>query len=149
NTCFKIRLPLTLAIIDGMLVKVGDNIYIVPILSIVESVQPKKENIKQFKGKKEIIDLRGEYFSLIKLYNIFKIDNAIKDPTNATILIVETYRGKAAIMVDEVLDTQQIVIKKIGIKDKEVDKFSGATILGNGEVALILDLKNIHDSIYE
>lgn len=148
-TCFKIRLPLTLAIIDGMLVRVGENIYIIPILSIVESVQPKEEQIKQVKGKKDIIDIRGEYFALIKLYKIFKIDKSEIDPTKATILIVETYRGKAAIMVDEVLDIQQIVIKKLGIKNKEADKFSGATILGNGEVALILDLKNIHDSLYE
>lgn len=147
-TSFKIRLPLTLAIIDGMLVRVGSCIYIIPILTIIESMQPKGESIKQIKGKKDLIDIRGQYFLLIRLYEIFEIDEAIKDPTKATILIVETYKGKAAIMVDEVLDTQQIVIKKLGIKNKEAERFSGATILGNGEVALILDLKNVYDSLF-
>jgi two-component system chemotaxis sensor kinase CheA len=147
-TSFKMRLPLTLAIIDGMLIRVGEYIYVVPILTIMESLQPRANNIKQIKGKKDILDIRGEYFPLIRLHEVFEIENAIVNPTEATMLLVDTYKGKAAIMVDEVLDTQQIVIKKLGIKNKGMEKFNGGTILGNGEVALILDIRNIYDDIF-
>ena len=143
---FKIRLPLTLAIIDGMLVKVGDHIYAIPILSIVESLQPKQSSIKNIKGKSDILEIRGEYYPLIRLESLFGISNAIKDPTKATVIVVETYKGKMALMVDDVIDNQQIVIKKINLSHKELGKFSGATILGTGEVALILDIKGIYDT---
>jgi two-component system chemotaxis sensor kinase CheA len=144
---FKIRLPLTLAIIDGMLVKVGEQIYAIPILSIVESLQPKEKAIKNVKGKSDILEIRGEYYPLVRLGEQFKVSGAIKDPTKATVIVVDTYKGKMALMVDEVIDNQQIVIKKINLNYKELGKFSGATILGNGEVALILDIKGIYDGI--
>lgn len=144
---FKIRLPLTLAIIDGMLVKVGEQIYAIPILSIVESLQPKEKAIKNVKGKSDILEIRGEYYPLVRLGEQFKLKGAIKDPTKATVIVVDTYKGQMALMVDEVVDNQQIVIKKINLNYKELGKFSGATILGNGEVALILDIKGIYDGI--
>lgn len=144
---FKIRLPLTLAIIDGMLVKVGEQIYAIPILSIVESLQPKEKAIKNVKGKSDILEIRGEYYPLVRLGEQFKVNGAIKDPTKATVIVVDTYKGQMALMVDEVIDNQQIVIKKINLNYKELGKFSGATILGNGEVALILDIKGIYDGI--
>lgn len=146
GSLFKIRLPLTLAIIDGMLVKVGDHIYAIPILSIVESLQPEESTIKNVKGKSDILEIRGEFYPLVRLEEIFKIPNAITDPTKATVIVVETYKGKLALMVDDVIDNQQIVIKKINLSNKELGKFSGATILGTGEVALILDIKGIYDT---
>ncbi len=146
GSLFKIRLPLTLAIIDGMLVKVGDHIYAIPILSIVESLQPEESTIKNVKGKSDILEIRGEFYPLVRLEEIFKIPNAITDPTKATVIVVETYKGKLELMVDDVIDNQQIVIKKINLSNKELGKFSGATILGTGEVALILDIKGIYDT---
>lgn len=147
GSLFKIRLPLTLAIIDGMLVKVGNHIYAIPILSIVESLQPDKNKIKNVKGKSDLLEIRGEYYPLVRLESIFGVKNAITDPTKATVIVVETYKGKIALMVDDVIDNQQIVIKKINLTHKELGKFSGATILGTGEVALILDIKGIYDTI--
>ncbi len=148
-TIFKIRLPLTLAIIDGMLVKIGENIYVIPILSILESMQPKKENIKKVQAKEDVLEIRGEYFPIVKLYKMFDIKNAIEDPIKATIFLVETYKGKLALMVDEVIDHQQIVIKKLDVTGKGTNRFSGATILGTGEVALILDIKSIYDYAFK
>lgn len=148
-TRFKIRLPLTLAIIDGMFVRVGENVYALPVLSISESLQPKGNEIKSIKGQKEVIDIRGEYFPVVKLSKIFGLKGAEEDIKKSTIIVIETYKGKMALMVDEVIDTQQIVIKKLNLSNEEMKKFSGATILGNGDVALILDVKNIYDSIFK
>ena len=105
-----------------------------------------KSSIKNIKGKSDILEIRGEYYPLIRLESLFGISNAIKDPTKATVIVVETYKGKMALMVDDVIDNQQIVIKKINLSHKELGKFSGATILGTGEVALILDIKGIYDT---
>ncbi|OQY10392.1 MAG: hypothetical protein B6I28_01105 [Fusobacteriia bacterium 4572_132] len=141
---FKIILPLTLAIEEGMLLTIGENIYVIPILNILESIQLSKKNLKKIKGKIDIFELRGEYIPLLRLYKIFKIKGAIEEETKATILIVKINKKKIGIMIDEVIAQQQIVIKRIKIKEDKTNSFSGATILGTGEVALILDVKSIY-----
>lgn len=138
-----IRLPLTLAILDGQLVRVGDNTYIFPLVSIVESLQYRKDQISQVAGGCDVFKLRDDYVPIIELYKTFSVqpDNEYLD--QALMVVVESDGEKVGVVVDELLAQQQVVIKSLEQNYKRVDGISGATILGDGTVALILDIGGI------
>lgn len=143
GTTFRIKLPLTLAIIEGMLVRVGQNVYVIPLLSIVESIQPMKEHINTVEGKGETIHVRGEYISFLRLYELFGIDPEFENPWESLVVVVESNGVNLGIMVDELIGQQQIVIKSIEANLTKNRAISGASILGNGQVSLILDIHGL------
>ncbi len=143
GTTFIVKLPLTLAIIEGMLIRVGKNVYIIPLLSIVESLQPKRDEIKTVKGKGEVIFVRGEYISMVRLYEYFEVDADYKNPWEALVIIVETSGEKLALLIDDLIGQQQIVIKSLDNYITRSRAVSGAAILGDGNVALILDVHGL------
>lgn len=137
---FIIQLPLTLSIIEGMTLRIGKEIYIIPLISIVESVRPKKSDVKTIAGKGEVLDVRGTYIPIVRLYRQFKVLPDLTDPCQAVLVIVEAEGRRIAMMVDELVGQQQVVIKSLQDNYKKVEGFSGATILGDGQVAFILDV---------
>ncbi|HOA07869.1 MAG TPA: chemotaxis protein CheA [Spirochaetota bacterium] len=143
GTTVRIKLPLTLAIIDGMLFRVGNSTYIVPLLSIVESIQPKKDDVKTIKGKGEVVLVRGEYVSLIRLYDFFSTSADHTNPWESLLIIVETNGERLALMIDDLIGQQQIVIKSLDSYITQSSAISGATILGDGSVALIIDIHGL------
>jgi two-component system chemotaxis sensor kinase CheA len=143
GTIFMLKLPLTLAIIEGMTVRVGKETYIVPLLSILESTQPKAGAIKTVVGKGELINVRGTYLPMIRLYEVFALQPEHTEPTKAILLILETEGERVAVMVDEILGQQQVVIKSMEQNFRKVDGVAGATILGDGTVGFILDVRGL------
>ncbi|HUM40576.1 MAG TPA: chemotaxis protein CheA, partial [Nitrospira sp.] len=143
GTTFTLKLPLTLAIIEGMTVRVGKDTYIVPLLSILESIQPKREMIKTLLGKGELVNVRGTYLPLMRLYDVFRLEPELSDPTKAILLILETEGERVAVMVDEILGQQQVVIKSMEQNFRKIEGVAGATILGDGTVGFILDVRGI------
>ena len=137
---FTIRLPLTLAIIEGIVVRVGQERYIIPTVSVQESIRPLPENYNTVHGKGETLMVRGELVPLIRLYEVFKEKPTNTDPCAAIVVVVE-YEGQCrALMVDELLGKQEVVIKSLGGYLKNIKGVAGGTILGDGKVGLILDL---------
>ncbi len=147
GTTIRIKLPLTLAIIDGMLVSIGKNIYIIPLLSIVESMQPKKEDIKTVEGKGEMISFRGEFVSLVRIYDLFGIEGRHKNPWEGLVIVVESGNTRIGLLVDDLLGQQQIVIKSLDNYITRSRSISGAAILGDGKVALIVDIHGLVEDI--
>ncbi|MFH0925357.1 MAG: chemotaxis protein CheA [bacterium] len=146
GTTFIIKLPLTLAIIEGMNVKVGSEILTLPLLSIVESIRPKHEDVKTVEGKGEVIEVRGEYLPLVRLHRLFKIDTDKVTPWDALVVIIETDDGKKfGLLVDDVLGQQQAVIKSLESNLKKVEGTAGATILGDGTISLIIDVHGLEN----
>ncbi len=135
-----IRLPLTLAILDGLSVSVGGQTFIAPLGSIVESLQVNIDDLKSVSGEGHLLRVRGEYLPLISLHEVFNIKNAVTDFTKGIVVIIETERKKIALMVDELLGQHQVVIKSLESNFRKVSGISGATIMGDGKVALILDV---------
>ena len=140
GTTISISLPLTLAILDGMLIQTGDEVYILPLGFVLESLQPAPEDVKEISGKGRVIKVRGEYLPLIPLYQIFDIAPRFTDPTQGILVIVETEGKKACLFVDELVGQQQVVVKNLESNYRKVTGISGATILGDGGVSLILDV---------
>lgn len=145
GTTFTLKLPLTLAIIDGMTVRVGKETYIVPLLSILESIQPKAESVKTVVGKGELVNVRGTYLPMIRLYEAFSLTPEHTAPGEAILLILEAEGERVAIMVDEILGQQQVVIKSMEQNFHKVEGIAGATILGDGRVGFILDVRGLLD----
>lgn len=143
GTTFILKLPLTLAIIDGMTVRVGKETYIVPLLSILESIQPKANLIRTVVGKGELINVRSRYIPIVRLYEVFGSEPQYTDPKEAIFLILETEGERAAVMVDEILGQQQVVIKSMEQNFRKVEGVAGATILGDGRVGLIVDVRGV------
>ena len=143
GTTFALKLPLTLAIIDGMTVRVNKELYIVPLLSIMESIQPKREAVTTIVGKGELVNVRGSYLPMIRLYEILGLQPQHIDPVKGILLILETEGERVAVMVDEILGQQQIVIKSIEQNFRKVDGITGAAILGDGTVGFILDVRGL------
>ncbi|VXC01783.1 chemotaxis protein CheA [Massilia sp. 9I] len=140
GTTISISLPLTLAILDGMSIRSGDEIYILPLSFVVESLQPTPEDIRDIAGRGRVLKVRGEYLPLIPLYQMFEITPRITDPSEGIVVILETEGKKAALFVDELVGQQQVVVKNLEANYRKVAGISGATILGDGGVALILDV---------
>ena len=135
-----IRLPLTLAILDGMSVSVGGQTFILPLGSIIESLQITDQELKTVSGDGRLLHVRGEYLPLIALHEVFAISNAITEPKQGIAVIVEAEGKKTALLVDELLGQHQVVIKSLESNFRKVPGMSGATIMGDGTVALILDV---------
>ena len=140
GTTIVISLPLTLAILDGMSIKLGEEIYILPLGFVVESMQPAKEDVKDVNGKGRVIKVRDEYLPLVPLYQRFDIAPKFIDPSDGIVVIVEVDGKKAALFVDDLVGQQQVVVKNIESNYKKIPGISGATILGDGGVAFILDV---------
>lgn len=140
GTTISISLPLTLAILDGMSIKIGEEIYILPLGYVVESLQPEAIDVKEISGQGQVIKVRGEYLPLMPLYQIFGITPQFTDPTEGIIVILESEGRKAALFVDELVGQQQVVVKNLESNYRKVAGISGATILGDGGVSLIIDV---------
>jgi len=140
---FTIRLPLTLAILDGQTVAVGDEDYIIPLISIVESIQLKPDMLNVVVGKGETFKLRDEHFPIIRLHNIFGGEPRTTDLTEGLLVVVESDGRKMGLFVDELKGQQQVVIKSLEVNYKRIEGISGATILGDGSVALIIDIPGL------
>lgn len=140
GTTIAISLPLTLAILDGMSVKVGEEIYILPLGYVIESLQPAAVDVKEVAGQGKVVKVREEYLPLIPLYQIFAIDPRFEDPSQGIIVILESDGKKAALLVDSLVGQQQVVVKNLESNFRKVAGISGATILGDGGVSLILDV---------
>ncbi len=142
GSVFTIRLPLTLAILDGMCVSVKDQTFVVPLTNIIESMQPEKDQLKTLSND-NLLWVRDEYWPIVPLYKLMGIEGAQQDPTNAIVVLVETSRKRFAILVDELSGQQQVVIKSLEQHYKRVSGVAGATIMGDGSVAMILDVESI------
>lgn len=140
GTTITISLPLTLAILDGMSVRVGEEIYILPLGYVMESLQPTRDDIKEINGKGRVLKIRQEYLPMISLFEYFNIEPINTDPVKGIVVIVETDGKRAAIVVDDLVGQQQVVVKNIESNYKKIPGVSGATILGDGGVSLILDV---------
>lgn len=144
GTTMRIRLPLTLAILDGQTVRVGEENYIIPINSIIESIQAKSDMVNRVGGQGETFRLRDEYIPIIKLHDVFGIEDERGDELgDGLLVIVESDDEHVGLFVDDLLGQQQVVIKSLESNYKKIEGFSGATILGDGSVALILDMPGI------
>ena len=141
-----LSLPLTLAVMDGMVVSVGSQRFVLPTINIVESFQPSVQSIGKLADGVNVIRARGEYVRIIPLYDLFRIDDAIFNPEEALVILLESDDGdRISVMVDDVLGQQQVVIKSLETNFNSVSGISAATILGNGDVALILDVPGLTD----
>jgi len=141
---FKIILPLTLAILDGLNVMVGDRKFILPLSTIVESLQPKSHMIKKIgKNDKEILMLRNEFIPIIKLYDFFDINTKYTNFEDGMLIIVKTSNTKVALFIDDFLNQEQIVVKSLEKNYKKIKGIGAATIRGDGSIGLILDVMNI------
>jgi len=144
GTVFTIRLPLTLAILDGQIINVGSNTYIMPLVSIIESFQMRPEMLNMVAGRGETVKLRDEYIPIIRLHEIFGVEDAkTVDLCSGLLVVVEGEGRRCGLFVDDLVGQQQVVIKSLKENYQQVDGISGATILGDGSVALILDVPGI------
>ncbi len=135
-----IRLPLTLAILDGLSIAVGDQLYIIPLSFIVESLQPKVEDIKEISGQGQVIHVRGEYLPVIALHQVFNIKPKVTSPAEGILVLLEAEGKKVALFVDDLVGQHQVVIKSLETNYRKVTGVSGATIMGDGRVAMIMDV---------
>jgi two-component system chemotaxis sensor kinase CheA len=143
GTTISIALPLTLAILDGMSVALGRNLYVVPLNLIVETLQPVAEDIKTVTGEGHMVHVRGEYLPIISLHKMFNQPTEITDPTKGVLVLIEAEGKKSALFVDRLVGQQQVVVKSLETNYKKIPGVSGATIMGDGSVALIIDVPAI------
>jgi two-component system chemotaxis sensor kinase CheA len=148
-----ISLPLTLAILDGMSVKVGDETYILPLGHVLELLQPAATDLRTIAGEGRVVRVREEYLPLIPLHQVFAIEPTFTDPSQGIIVIIEADSRKAALLVDGLGGQQQVVVKNLESNFRKVAGISGATILGDGKVALIIDagamVRNVPQLMHE
>jgi two-component system chemotaxis sensor kinase CheA len=140
GTTVTIRLPLTLAILDGMSVAVGDEIFIIPLNYIIESLQPAEQDVKTVASEGRVVNVRGDYLPLMAMHSLFNIKPKTRDPSKGILVIIESDGNKAALLVDELVGQHQVVIKSLETNFRKVRGISAATIMGDGKVALILDM---------
>lgn len=145
GSTFRVYLPLTLAILDGQLVKVGDQVYVIPLITIVESLQAKAELINTVSGDLVLYRLREDNVPVLPVYQLFNLPADNKDVEGCLLVVVEADGQKVGLMVDDLLAQQQVVIKSLEDNYQQVDGISGATILGDGSVAMIIDIPGIID----
>ncbi|MDY0013700.1 MAG: chemotaxis protein CheW [Rhodocyclaceae bacterium] len=143
GTSMTVRLPLTLAILDGMSIAVGDETYVIPINYIIESLQPEPGQIRTLAGSERVIQVRGEYLPVVPVYQLFGCEHAVADVTRSIMIVVEADGLRAALMVDALLGQHQVVIKSLEANFRRVAGISGATIMGDGKVALIIDVAGL------
>jgi two-component system chemotaxis sensor kinase CheA len=138
-----VRLPLTLAIMDGMSVGVGEEVYILPLNSVVESFQVKADTIKTVAGSGRVVEVRDEFMPVIELEKVFEVPRFDFEHVSTIMVVVEAEGGRVALLVDELLGQQQVVVKNLEANYRKVNDVSGATIMGDGRVALILDIGSL------
>ncbi len=143
GACFTIKLPLTLAIMDGQSLRVGGQVYILPLVAIVESIRPVASAVRRVFDQGETVTVRGQVLPVIRLHEVFDVEPRTTRLTEALVVIVEHERRLAALMVDELLGQQQVVIKSLENNFQKIEGVAGATILGDGRVALILDVPGL------
>jgi two-component system chemotaxis sensor kinase CheA len=139
----RIRLPLTLAILDGQLARVGSEVYVVPIVSIVETIQVRQELVSSIASRGQVFRLRDDYLPIIRLYELFGVEPQHTDLLDGLLMIVEADGNRVGLFVDELMSQQQVVIKSLESNFRPVVGLQGATMLGDGRVALILDIPGI------
>lgn len=140
---FRVKLPLTMAIMDGLTVALGDVLLIIPLLSVVESIRPAAEHLKTVAGKGEVIMIRRQPVPLIRLHQQFNLPARCTNPAEALVVLVECQQKLLALLVDDLLGQQQVVMKNMETNYGRVEGIAGATILGDGRVAFILDVGGV------
>jgi two-component system chemotaxis sensor kinase CheA len=140
GTTITIRLPLTLAILDGLSIAVGEQIYILPLSFISESLQPGPGDVKEISGQGQVVHVRGEYLPLLALHSVFNVQPRFTSATEGILVLLEAEGKKVALLVDELIGQHQVVIKSLETNYRKVAGVSGATIMGDGRVALIIDV---------
>jgi two-component system chemotaxis sensor kinase CheA len=140
---FRIRLPLTMAIMEGLSLSVGEEIYILPLTSIVESIRARREDIHQLKGSQEIVILRAETLPVLRLSRLFAITSSVTSLEEGLLVIVENGGHKVALHVDDLIGQKQVVVKSLETNYTKIEGVAGATIMGDGRVALILDVASL------
>jgi two-component system, chemotaxis family, sensor kinase CheA len=147
GSTIRIRLPLTLAILDGQLVRVGKEVYIISLLAIVETIQVARERVNTLVGRTEVFRLRDEYLPVVKLCDQFGIEPDSRSAEDGLLVVIEADGKRAGVLVDDLLAQQQVVIKSLESNFKAVPGIAGATILGDGTVALIIDVPGLIRSV--
>lgn len=143
GTRFVIQLPLTLAIVDGMGVSVGDQTFIIPLVNIVESMRPAAADIKTLAGKDQLLWVRDHYWTIVPLYREMQLEPMVTDPSAGIVVLIESSKRRFALFVDALVGQQQVVIKSLEQHYRRVRGVAGATIMGDGSVALILDVESL------
>lgn len=140
GTTIRIILPLTLAILDGMSVRVGDEIYVLPLGTVMESLKPSESALYRMAGDEQMLLVRGEYLPLVELHQVFNIESDVKQASDGIAVILESAGCRYALLVDQLIGQHQVVVKNLELNYRKVPGISAATILGDGSVALILDV---------
>ncbi|VTP64073.1 Chemotaxis protein CheA [Serratia rubidaea] len=140
GTSIRILLPLTLAILDGMSVKVNEEVFILPLNAVMESLQPQAEDLHPLAGGERVLQVRGEYLPLVELYRIFDVAGAKTEATQGIVVILQSAGRRYALLVDQLIGQHQVVVKNLESNYRKVPGISAATILGDGSVALIVDV---------
>ena len=143
GTTTRIVLPLTLAILDGMSIRAGEEIFILPLNAVIESLQPRSEDIYAMAGTDQLLKVRDEYLPLLPLHQVFGIPGAHTRPSECIAVIVQGEGTRCALLVDELVGQQQVVVKNLETNYRKVPGVSAATILGDGSVSLILDIADL------
>ncbi|MDX1342141.1 MAG: chemotaxis protein CheA [Reinekea sp.] len=143
GSLFRIKLPLTLSILDGQLLRLGDETFVLPLTSIIESIEVRREQVSTVAGETDVIVLRDEYVPVVRLYEVFNIEPVNKSIFDGIVVVVESANQKIGLHVDDLLAQQQVVIKSLDTNYKRIEGLSGATILGDGTVALIVDIAGL------
>ena len=130
-------------ILDGQLIQVGSEVYVISLVSIVESLQVKLKNVNAIAGQTEVFRLRDEYIPILRLHDAFGVNSDCTELQNGLLVVVETQGTRVGLFVDDLLGQQQVVIKSLETNFSQVDGLSGATILGDGTVALIIDVPGL------
>ena len=143
GTSFSIKLPLTQAIIDGMMVRVGEEHFILPLISITEFIKAKPGDVRRVEGKGAVLSLRQEFIPYAGLYQYLQLQPEFEEPEMGILVILQEGRKKLALLVDDILGQEQVVIKNITENMGPIDGIAGATILGDGRVAMILDVASL------
>ena len=144
GTTIRILLPLTLAILDGMSVRVADEVFILPLNAVMESLQPREEDLHPLAGGERVLEVRGEYLPLVELWKVFEVEGAKTEATQGIVVILQSAGRRYALLVDQLIGQHQVVVKNLESNYRKVPGISAATILGDGSVALIVDVSALH-----
>jgi two-component system chemotaxis sensor kinase CheA len=145
GTTFITRFPLTLAIIDGMIVRVGTESYIIPTITIRQALRPAREAYTNVVAKGEVINAMGQLMPLIRLYELFKIEPEHKEPWDGIVVVVDSESGSKCLMVDKIIGKAEVVVKSLGESLKNIKGIAGGAILGDGRIGLIIDTEGLFE----
>ncbi|HAI5420375.1 TPA: chemotaxis protein CheA [Escherichia coli] len=140
GTTIRILLPLTLAILDGMSVRVADEVFILPLNAVMESLQPREADLHPLAGGERVLEVRGEYLPIVELWKVFNVAGAKTEATQGIVVILQSGGRRYALLVDQLIGQHQVVVKNLESNYRKVPGISAATILGDGSVALIVDV---------